>query len=279
MSNNNNMNKQRGSVSVGVRSTFSRATKVVSDTSVAIPLKTPLILKKSASFTYNRVGAAIIGTFMLLAFIPAVVATRATLGKGILYWDTRSGPNGSFNVPKLRTMKNLTQGQERYKDDSKRVTKLGKILRKLRIDEVPQLFYNIFWKGNMNLVGPRPQPATDEYQVPNEYAQLTKYTPGLFTPKQLAAPDIVRSTPEEENFIKRYAEGCRIELEYMQNRKLFSDTNIIARVAYKMIFQSIAANPKKKKASVTEISSQADSRPKGPLQTQQSVQKKQHKIV
>ena len=247
---------------------FNKVANQVSKTSVATPLK------NAGSFAFNRGGAALLGTLMLPFFIPATIATGLTLGKDIIYKDKRSGPDGEFDVLKLRTMKHRKLGQTRYEDDDKRLTKLGTLFRKLRIDEVPQLFYNIFWKGNMNLVGPRPQPI-DEYKVPKKYAELTKYTPGLFTPKQLAPPDIVRSTPEQERFEERYAEGCRIELEYMKNKRLFSDTGIILRVSYKMLFNrgAMKANPDKKSTSIANIG-RGNSEPiaKNPPQTQQPSQ-------
>lgn len=108
---------------------------------------------------------------LLLAPLMALVAIAIRLDSPgpVLFVQTRRGFNGhTFRIYKYRTMNVLDDGpvvvQARRNDP--RVTRIGAVLRKSSIDELPQLF-NVL-KGDMSLVGPRPHAVAHD----NEYAQL-----------------------------------------------------------------------------------------------------------
>lgn len=76
-------------------------------------------------------------------------------GGPIFYKQERTGKNGkNFKIYKFRTMNVLPEGMEMTIPHDKRITKIGKFLRKTFIDELPQLI-NIL-KGQMSIIGPRP---------------------------------------------------------------------------------------------------------------------------
>ena len=78
-------------------------------------------------------------------------------GGNLIFWSKRIGKNNIvFLMPKLRTMKKLTPDIATHllTNQNEYVTKLGKILRKTSLDEIPQL-YSVL-KGDMTIVGPRP---------------------------------------------------------------------------------------------------------------------------
>ena len=94
---------------------------------------------------------------LLLAPLIGLIAILIWIGMGrpVLFKQIRPGLRGKpFTILKFRTMNNLWHGEARRGSDAARLTSLGKILRSLSLDEVPEL-WNVL-KGEMSLVGPRP---------------------------------------------------------------------------------------------------------------------------
>lgn len=115
---------------------------------------------------YVLVYKRVLDISLVVLFSPLVLLLTAiagglvalTMGRPILYVQKRVGKDGrSFMMYKLRTMVAAKEGATAVATSvgDPRITPLGKMLRRFRIDELPQ-FYNIF-KGDMSLVGPRPE--------------------------------------------------------------------------------------------------------------------------
>jgi exopolysaccharide biosynthesis polyprenyl glycosylphosphotransferase len=133
---------------------------------------TPSFLVFSGAFRKSRLqlaarravslAAAVIG-LVLAAPLMVVIALAIKLdSRGpVLFIDARAGLNGRpFHLYKFRTMHPLAPGQTVPaavwdRDDTSRITRVGRMIRGLRLDELPQ-FWNIL-KGDMDLVGPRPE--------------------------------------------------------------------------------------------------------------------------
>jgi exopolysaccharide biosynthesis polyprenyl glycosylphosphotransferase len=116
-----------------------------------------LALRRATSLVAATVG------LLLTAPLVAVIALAIALdSRGpILFIDRRAGRGGRpFNLVKFRTMHPLPPGQSISaavwdRDDTSRITRVGWVIRRLRLDELPQ-FWNIL-TGDMDLVGPRPE--------------------------------------------------------------------------------------------------------------------------
>jgi exopolysaccharide biosynthesis polyprenyl glycosylphosphotransferase len=124
--------------------------------------------KRLVDVTLSSLGLLLAGPFLLIA----ALAIKATDGGPILFRQTRVGRNRQpFRILKLRTMReNIpaagTDGDSRYtQEDDPRITRVGRFLRKTRLDEFPQL-WNVI-KGEMSLIGPRAEwdELVEEYQA------------------------------------------------------------------------------------------------------------------
>lgn len=114
-----------------------------------------LVYKRFAS-----VMISIVGLLVSLPLIPFVILAIKLSSRGsVLYWQNRVGRDDKiFRCYKFRTMRSDAEadsGPMWAADDDPRVTPVGRFLRKMRIDELPQLL-NVL-KGDMSLVGPRPE--------------------------------------------------------------------------------------------------------------------------
>jgi sugar transferase (PEP-CTERM system associated) len=136
----------------------------------------------------KRIFDIVAASILLILFSPLMLATAVLIvledGFPILYRQERVGLNGRlFNVIKFRSMGRDAEsdGQPRWaaKNDD-RVTRVGRVIRKLRIDELPQLFSVL--AGHMSMVGPRPERAFFVDQLTREipfYAVRHSVKPGV----------------------------------------------------------------------------------------------------
>ena len=108
--------------------------------------------KRGIDFTIAFLALAIIGWFILLV---AIMLHFANKGAGAFFLQERPGKDGRpFKVIKFKTMTDERGADGELLPDVQRITKIGKLVRSLSIDELPQ-FINVF-KGDMSLIGPRP---------------------------------------------------------------------------------------------------------------------------
>lgn len=128
-------------------------------------------LKRFLSFVIALVALACVGWFIVIV---AIWLHFANKGAGAFFTQNRPGKDGKiYKVIKFKTMTDERDEEGELLPDAQRLTKVGKIVRSLSIDELPQLI-NIL-KGDMSFIGPRPL--------------LDIYLP-LYTPEQMRRHEV-----------------------------------------------------------------------------------------
>lgn len=155
--------------------------------------------------------------FFCIIFIFVAPAIIINDGFPIFYNAKRIGQNGKlFKMYKFRSMKNnapdirLADGSTYNGDDDPRVTKIGKILRKTSIDEAPQLLNML--KGDMSLIGPRPDPPDWLEKYPDDIKVFLNVKPGITGYSQA----YYRNSVDGEEKMKNdayYATHCSIGMD------------------------------------------------------------------
>jgi putative colanic acid biosynthesis UDP-glucose lipid carrier transferase len=166
---------------------------------------------------------------VLLCPLLALIALAVTLdSRGpILFRQRRTGAHGeAFGIYKFRSMHVLEDGAAvvQARQGDARVTRVGRILRVLSLDELPQLFNVI--EGDMSLVGPRPHAvAHDEYYGARirHYTRRQEMKPGITGWAQVNGAR--GATPELSDMEARIA----LDLWYVENQSLWLDLLILAR--------------------------------------------------
>ena len=136
----------------------------------------------------RRVLDVVVATLMLALLVP-VLAVAALLihltDRGpVLFRQTRIGEAGRpFTLYKLRTMRPVSGGPAVTARDDARITRVGAVLRRLSIDELPQLWHVL--RGQMTLVGPRPEAQDLAGRYPPWCRPVLQVRPGLTGPTQL----------------------------------------------------------------------------------------------
>jgi len=194
---------------------------------------------------FDIVSSATAILFLFPLLIPVMLVLKFT-GEGyIFYTQPRVGKGGKiFNLLKFATMlknsPNMTGGDITLGKDP-RVLPLGGILRKTKLNELPQLF-NIL-KGDISVVGPRPlTPKTFSYYPEHVKESIKVLTPGLTGIGSIVFRDeesiIARST---KNHVDCYREDIspykgELEMWYKKNQSFTLDMKLIFLTAWAVIF-------------------------------------------
>lgn len=200
-------------------------------------------------FFFKRVLDIFISISALLILAPLfvfiIILLRFTGENEVFYFQERLGYlNKKFKIIKFVTMiknsPNIGTGSITIKDDP-RVLPFGKFLRKSKINELPQIFNVI--KGNMSIVGPRPQMMVDFLKFPKskrDKVYLSK--PGITGIGSLIFRDeeswISEFKGDKHIFYKNKIAPYKNELEiwYLKNKSTFTDLKIIFLTAWVIIF-------------------------------------------
>lgn len=172
------------------------------------------------------IAVSIVGVILTAPLVALIAITIKLDSRGpVFFRQCRAGARGrSFDLIKFRTMQLIAPGMELSLwavDNEDRITRVGRWLRRLRLDELPQ-FINIL-RGDMNLVGPRP--------LPTGNAALFRERIPYFQLRELIRPGLTGWAQVRNGYANGLAEETekmRYDLYYIKNMSLWLDFRILA---------------------------------------------------
>lgn len=190
----------------------------------------------------------------LILFFPVMlivgVAIKCSSKGPIFFGHERAGRNRtSIKVWKFRTMvQNASKigGPLTLGGEDPRITRIGRWLRKSKLDELPQLF-NVLM-GSMSLVGPRPEAWKYVELRPEAFEPVLRVRPGITDPASLVFRDeasLLAASPDpEKTYLETILpEKIRLANEYIARRSLWLDLQIILSTVISILSDRFASHP------------------------------------
>jgi len=152
-----------------------------------------------------------------------VVLVRVCLGSPVLFRQQRPGLHGKpFSIYKFRSMNDARDANGELLPDAERLTALGKIMRRLSLDELPQLF-NVL-RGELSLVGPRPLLMEYLPLYSKEQARRHEVRPGITGWAQVKGRNAIS-----------WEERFRLDVWYVEHQSFFLDIKILWLTLLKVV--------------------------------------------
>ena len=179
---------------------------------------------------FDVVGSLLVMPFVLVLYPFVALAIKLDSRGPVIFKQTRAGREGreftyykfrgmvadaEKQMPKLRKYNEVSGPVFKMKDDP-RVTRVGKLIRKTSLDELPQ-FFNVL-KGDMSLVGPRPPLPAEVKQYTREQRRRLTIKPGITGPWQVSGRSNIG-----------FDEWVRLDVYYIQNWSLLLDLTILLK--------------------------------------------------
>lgn len=178
-------------------------------------------MKRFLDFIFSLLAIIILSPLFLVLSLLILISS----GRPIIFKQQRVGyKNKLFTIYKFRTMKNgmrqtKTEDLTDYEIEND-ITFIGKVLRKLSLDELPQLF-NIL-KGDMSFVGPRPLiPQEDEIRQLREKYNVYSVRPGITGWAQVNGRDFITDKQK-----------AKLDKEYVETQSIYLDVKIMFRTVW-----------------------------------------------
>ena len=184
---------------------------------------------------------SILGVIILLPFIIIIgILIKVTSDGPILFKQIRVTKDGKlFNIYKFRTMKNNSEGNKQITvGNDSRITSIGRMLRKTKLDELPQLFNVI--KGEMSLVGPRPEVPKYVELYTEEQKNILKVHAGITDYASIYFSNESELLGKAKNPDKYYIEKImpykiKLNQKYIENMGIMTDMKIIFLTIFKVM--------------------------------------------
>jgi len=187
-------------------------------------------------FDAHRLFDLLVAGLLLMASLPALLGVaflvKLSSPGPVFFRQVRLGRGGKpFRILKFRSMVAAQNGGPSVTvAGDRRITPIGKILRRTKLDELPQLINVVL--GDMSLVGPRPEVPDYRHVYQNGFEKVLSARPGMTDPVSLQLAD-------EENFLKQFPNPLQayekivlprklsLSMQYLQQRSVVNDVRII----------------------------------------------------
>ena len=194
------------------------------------PIDNSAALRRSFDVIFALTALFLLSPLMLVVMMAIWIET----GRPILFSQSRIGKKGRpFEMYKFRKFGTQcgVEGRPLTVGDDDRMTAVGRILLLTKLDELPQ-FVNVL-RGDMAIVGPRPESLYFAECFETEFAEILDHKPGIFGPSQVIFRHENRLYPEGDpvEFYKRvlFPAKAKIDLDYYRRRTLWSDLGWVGR--------------------------------------------------
>lgn len=180
----------------------------------------------------------LIVAFPLLA--PASLAIMLTSPGPVIFRQQRVGRNGRlFVLYKLRTMRVAQDGPQVTASGDQRVTTIGRVLRRTKVDELPEL-WNVV-RGDMSLVGPRPEVPRYVDLNDDRWGLVLQSRPGITDPVTLLLRNeealLADVEGDREHFYVNTLQPLKLQgyVHYLHNRSWWSDIKVLSRTVFVLV--------------------------------------------
>jgi lipopolysaccharide/colanic/teichoic acid biosynthesis glycosyltransferase len=196
---------------------------------------------------FDAVASAIALLLLSPLFILIALLIKLTSPGPVFFFQQRVGRQGKlFQIAKFRSMQNAAgeQGTAITVHGDPRVTPLGRVLRLLKIDELPQL-WNVL-KGEMSLVGPRPELPSYVARYTASQRRALAVRPGITDPASIKYALEEHELGQQEDPERFYLDvilpdKLNLNLQYIERITLFRDLSLLSKTVIAISF-SVTTN-------------------------------------
>ena len=183
-------------------------------------------------------GSLLLVLSPVIAVVAAAIAAERT--GPVFFTQDRIGLHGKpFRIHKFRSMRASSGGPEVTTAGDARVPRVGALLRKSKLDEIPQLFDVLM--GTMSLVGPRPEVARYVELWPEAERELIlSVRPGITDPASIAfrnESELLAEAADPELYYREVLLPAKVEMyaEYVRTRSLLGDLRVLISTAWAVV--------------------------------------------
>ena len=191
---------------------------------------------------FKRTFDILLSVFAIFLLFPFFVLVSLLIvidsGFPIFFLQKRIGRDAKeFNIIKFRTMKKNNENITITVSDDSRITRIGKYLRKTKIDELPEILNVLF--GQMSFVGPRPDVKGYADKLKGANRKILALRPGITGPASLKYYNeeyilSQKSNPKKYNDEVIFPDKVKINMDYFHNRSFFLDLKIIFATIFRI---------------------------------------------